>query len=695
MTSPATPIYIPKKAQQGLIELKSTYINSFTLSQTVRNNMIDIDRSYMREKDITIAQSRARIANRAGDSSKFQNVEVPIVYPQVEAAVEYQTEVFCTGYPIFSFTAPVENWDAAEQMNVIMEENSTRGGWAAELMMAFRDGFKYNILAIEADWDSCSTAVIDTDLSKNTKQGVTKELIWSGNVVKRIDLYNAFWDMRYAPRDMASRGEFFGYHKLMSRTEMKSFLMGLDCLISANMIPALESPVQPWGNIQDNPQGYSVPQIRQDIDAITSSAGEPDWNAWVDELDQKNAGKSIIRYGNSYILTILYARIIPVDFLLRVSSENTPQIWKLYYVNNTILVGAKRMTNAHNLLPVLMGQPLDDGLGYQTKSLAKNVEGIQDLSSALLNSVIAARRKSISDRTIYDPSRIAPQHINSDNPSAKIPIKPAAYGKPLSEAVYPFPFRDDQSGIILQEFQQITQIADQVSGQNRARRGQFQKGNKTLHEYQDVQDNSTGRDKMCSIGLEATVMTPLKTILKLNIIQYQGVAEIFSTKLRKNVNIDPVALRNAAIAFDVSDGLLPSSKILNTEAIQSGFQTLAQVPGLAAGYNLPPMFSYIMKTQNADLSQFEKPPEQVAYEQAVQNWQQIAQLTAEKGGDTSKLPPQPLPQQFNYDPSKGPAPTPTAPNSAPATVQTNYQIRSTSSSNNAPPVAAAPIKTGT
>ena len=70
------------------------------------------------------------------------------------------------------------------------------------------------------------------------------------------------------------------------------------------------------------------------------------------------------------------------------------------------------------------------------------------------------------------------------------------------------------------------------------------------------------------------------------------------------------------------------------------------------------MFSYIMKTQGADLKAFEKSPEQQAYEQALGAWQNMAQLAIEKGKEVDAvLPPQPLPEQYGYDPKANkPAP---------------------------------------
>lgn len=655
MTTPASStFFISKKSQEGILALKNSYMDSFNNYDNIRDRFQEIDIAIMREGDNTTVQNRASQANRLGNSNKFQNITIPIIYPQVESAVEYQTEVFLSGYPIFSFIADPANMDAAMQMNAIMEDNSTRGGWNREIQMAIRDGFKYNLMALEVEWGSCTTAVFDTNPSQVA--AVPKEVIWSGNTVKRIDLYNAFWDKRCAPAELASVGEHFGYNRLFSRTRLKTFINTVRGVITANIVPALESTQQAWGAVASQDiYSYYIPQIRKDIQTIQDLNAEPDWMAWVGAAD----GNKTIQYKNSYVITVLYARIIPEDLALKVSSSATPQIWKFTYVNNQVLLAAERLTNAHDYLPVLMGQPLEDGLTYQTKSLGKNVEPIQDVSSALMNSVMAARRRAISDRTLFDPSRIAEAHINSANPSAKIPVKPAAYGKPLSEAVYAFPFRDDQSGIILQELQQVSQLADLITGQNRARRGQFQKGNKTLKEYTDVQDNSTGRDRMCSILLEDQIFTPMKEIMKINIIQYQGVTTIFSRALQENVQIDPVKLRNTALAFKVSDGLLPSSKIISGESLQVGFQTLAAVPTLAAGYNLPPLFSYLMKTQNADLSPFEKSGAQNAYEAAAAQWSQLMQLALEKGTDPAKanIGPQPTPAQFGWNPNQTPVPS--------------------------------------
>jgi len=49
------------------------------------------------------------------------------------------------------------------------------------------------------------------------------------------------------------------------------------------------------------------------------------------------------------------------------------------------------------------------------------------------------------------------------------------------------------------------------------------------------------------------------------------------------------------------------------------------------------MFSYMMKTQGAQINHFEKSPQQMAYEQAIGQWSQVAFMVAEKGGDINTV----------------------------------------------------------
>jgi hypothetical protein len=665
MPQSATPMILPLKSQDGIIEYHKQCYQLLAQQWNIRDMMRQIDLAYIRENDYTVENQRAKIANSYGDSNRLQNVVVPVVMPQVESAVEYQTSVFLQGNPIFGVVASPQFQDEALQIETVIDENATRGGWVRQFQMFFRDNFKYNLAAIEVQWDRKVTAALETNLAFSKSEAKPKEIIWEGNCVNRWDMYNTFFDSRVSPAEMHEKGEFIGKTELMGRVALKQFIQTLPDKMVDNVAKAFASGLG-TANIGAGTESYYLPDINPSALLNRSKIATTDWLAWSGLV----SSTSNIEYKNIYEITTLYGRIIPQDFNLKVPARNTPQIWKFIIVNHQVLIYAERQTNAHGWLPVLMSQAMEDGLGFQTKSLAQNAKPIQEVSTALMNSVIAARRRAISDRVLYDPSRVAEHHINSDNPSAKIPVRPSAYGKQVSDSVYQFPYRDDQSQISLQELSVLDQMANKITGFNPVRQGQFVKGNKTKREFDSVMSHSNGRDQMTSLLLEHQVMTPLKYILKLNILQYQGGVSLFNRDKAKEVDIDPVKLRKAVLEFKVSDGLVPSEKLVDGDTLNVALQVLGSTPQLATGYNLTPLFSYLMKTQGAHLKDFEKSAEQTAYEQALGVWQNtvssiseamiknlaaVEGMTVEQVAETIQkaLPPQPTPEQYKYDPAMG------------------------------------------
>ena len=641
---------IPKNVQEGLIQYHRTASTLIERQWNLREQMLNIDLAYLREHDNTVENQRARIYNRAGDSNKIQNITIPVIKPQVRAAVAYQAAVFLTDYPILGVVSSPKYIEAAKQMQAVIEENSIRGSWTRELLLFFQDGFKYNLSAIELAWDKCTTAALDTDVTfRGGQEGKVREVIWSGNVLERWDPYNTYFDCRIDPYDIPTKGEFCGHTKLMSRTALKTFIAKLDNKITENIRPAFESPsLLNSGAGGQYGASFYLPIVNPDAIIDSRNVGYFDWDGWVGLSASTRKDGSRISYRGIYEVSIEYVRIIPSDFDLKVPARNTPQVWKLIIVNHAVIIYAERQTNAHDKIPVFFGCPSEDGLGYQTKSLATDGLPFQQTSSALMNSVMASRRRAITDRTLYDPSRVSEAHMNSSNPSAKIPVRPAAYGKPVSDAVYQFPFRDDQSGINLQEIQSLINFSNTLNGQNAARQGQFVKGNKTDGQWQSTMSNATSSDQMTALLYEAQVFTPMKEVLKLNILQYQGAASIYSPSQKKEVSVDPVLLRQAIINFKVTDGLLPSDKVISGESLKAAMQIIGTSQTLGGAYNIGPMFSYIMKSENVDLEPFQKSQGQIAYEQALGQWQMVALEAAKKG--TPINTPMPLPEQFGYDP---------------------------------------------
>lgn len=645
----ATQFRIPQDAEKALIlyagKAHSSLLNQFS----IRSHMEQIDRYYMREDDFTEEEARARNANKRGDKSKMQNITVPIVMPQVEAAHGYMANVFLTGYPTFGVSADPSMEDAALQMETIVAENSVTAGWTRQLSMFFRDGLKYNFHGVECDWGQKTVATLDLDL--NSPNGVKpKTVLWKGNILKRMDLYNTFFDYRVHPAEIHSEGEFAGYTDIYSRVRLKKFINDLYGQVPASVaMRAFSSQLGGGTPGQVSPFSYYMPLINPSA-LMDRTNGLFDWWSWVQAVNN-GSGKKQINYTNVYEVMKLYARIIPSDFGFKVPEDNTPQVWKFYIVNGQVVLYGERLSNAHGYIPIFFGQPLEDGLDFQTKSFATNVTDMQDIASSMWNGYIASKRRLVGDRVLYDPLRVREKDINSTNPAAKIPVRPSAYGKNVSESVYQFPFHDEQTNSFLNGSDMVVKFANLINRQNPSQQGQFVKGNKTKKEYDDTMGHGNAGNQVMALTTENQVFVPLKEALKLNILQYQPENVIYNQEKQKNVTIKPEDLRKASVHFKISDGVLPKEKLMDSEDWQAAMQVIGSSPQISAGYEIEPMFSYLMKQRGVDLSPFKSDPAVIGYQQQLEAWKAKAVEIAQSHEDPAQL-------QKILDMVLGPKPTP-------------------------------------
>jgi len=248
------------------------------------------------------------------------------------------------------------------------------------------------------------------------------------------------------------------------------------------------------------------------------------------------------------------------------------------------------------------------------------------------------------DRIFYDPLRIKEIDINSNNPVARIAVRPSAYGKDIASAIHSVPYNDAAGDRILNEAGLIVRQADLTNGQNQAGQGQFVKGNKTRKEFEDTMGHSNARNQLIGLTLEHGVMTDIKEILLANTLQNQGSEDMYNPTDKKMMKIDPVALRKASVLFKVSDGMVPAEKQMSSEEYAVALQTMQSVPAIGQEYQVGDIFSYIMKTRGVDLSQFRKSPALRMHEQHMQAWQMAAQQAADAKAPFSSPQPQPSPE---------------------------------------------------
>lgn len=587
-------------SQQYVLNYASKVLEHHRKFDDIMNKFDAIDVAYARyqAKKVIAEQEGSGIdtipEGQTGCGNCFDDDDVipPIVVAQVDSFVAYLSEVFLTGSPLFPVVSNPTNKAWAEKLEVLLDDHAQLGKYTRQLALFIRNAVKYNFSAIELDWTSIEKFSVADSIETTSGRTVDRSER-KFTKLKNLNVRNTVWDASIAPGDVAEHGDYAGYVERLSRMKLKRLL---NKWTKEGKVYNADKAMGSAGVVQTAPTiNYREdPQISDYIDQSTTRGRDGlDWEAWMDNRPSKRGNKGAM--GAVYEIFYLYARIMPADFGITAPGPNTPQIWKFAIVNNNCMVYASRVISAYDYLPILFGQPLEDGLNYQTQSVAEGEIPFQKAAATLFNIRFAAARRAVSDRALYIPDMIKPSDINSPVPAPKIPVHISALSnKKIGDAYAQIPFDMRGTETTIQDAATIVQFSNQLHGVNAPRQGMFQKGNKSVKEWDDTMGSSDGRMRMPALILEAQVFTPMKDMMKLNIFQYGEDAEVTSQVSGETLDVKMNELRQQVLTFRIADGYTPKAKLANTGSLTELMGMINQSPILQQAYggHLPGMFSH-------------------------------------------------------------------------------------------------------
>lgn len=588
--TPVTSEYrITKDTQKNLLTFARAILQAHRSKTELFNKMEVIDLAYARHQ---IDQRDPNTGKVPCNIFATDNIIAPIVISQVDTMVGYLSDVFLSGTPIFPVVSTPAKRTWAEQLETLIDDHAELGGYVRQLLLHFRDCVKYNFGAMEADWTCIEQYSTQNQYLESPGQKLYKDQKYY-TALTRLDPYNTIWDDTVAPADVSKEGDYAGYIEVLSKTKLKKLINKLSKdkeVYNAN--EALRSCSEGTAETFN----YRIhPQVSEYITA-SKPRDKVDWVSYL----TGGKDKASYRRGGSenYEKVVLYARILPSEFGIVSPNPNTHQIWKLIIINDGILLSAKRIISAYDFLPIYFSQPSEDGLRLQTKSLAESQIPIQEAASTLYNIRFSAARRAVSDRALYDAALISPNDVNAPVAAPKIPVRlPALGNRKLSDAYYPIPFDMRGTETALQDAATVVEFGKSLSGLNNARQGQFQKGNKSVVEWNDVMGASDNRLRLTALLIEYQLMVPIKAQIKLNIFQYGGDTVVVSQRSGEELAIKMDELRQQVLAFRLADGYTPKSKLASTEMLTQGMNLLMNSPFLQQAYGkmLPSMFAHLMQ----------------------------------------------------------------------------------------------------
>lgn len=584
------------EAQRNVVQFAMQTLSTQSVGSDMRDKMDFIDIAYARYQ-ATGDEPCSDGVDRAGSTPcgnvfTEDRVTPPIVASQVDSYVAYLADVFLSGAPIFPVVSNPSNKQYAEQLETLLDDHASLGGYVRQLLLFLKDAIKYNRGVVECDWDAINQFSVAPDFDTGTGRALKRQDKFFTRI-RRLDPRNVIADPNVPIGDVAELGDFAGYVEEISRTKLKRELLKLQ---KANQAYNQERAMNSAGSSSSTgtPNFHAAPIISDYIKSAGYKAGM-DWDAWFSgEAKGKRRTGS---YGAKYERYVLYARIQPADLAIQAPQPNTPQIWKFVIINGQHLIAAKRIVSAYDYLPVLFGQPLEDGLGDQTQSVAEGEIPFQEAAATLFNIRFAAARRAISDRGLYRADMVSAANINHPGAAAKIPVTISVLSTmTLKDAYHPIPFSSQGLETVMQDAQTLVGFSKELHGLNAPRQGQFQKGNKSVKEWDDTMAGSDGRMRLPALLLEHQFFGPLKSILVLNIFQYGEDAVVVSQRSGENITIKMDELRKQVLAFRVADGYTPKSKLASVEGIVQGLTMISTSPILQQQYgpSLPGMFAHLM-----------------------------------------------------------------------------------------------------
>jgi len=504
--------------------------------------------------------------------------------------------------------------------------DSARHAWALELIKIIQNSVIYNFGAAE--------------LRLTAKRE---------NVLKAINPYNFFYDQSVALDKIGSDALYAGYTELVTLptlyrvisasggqwlTEVgKSLISDISSLERVAYLTSQRS-----GFIGDYCAGGFGMTLSSALlrSARKSSYHIPDWHAVVNDIsdvEQRVKLRTSIAKG-TYQLTTYYCRAMPEWLGLPAkkyasyngSDSGQLPVWKMYILDHTYLMAVEPVVESHGYLPLMAGQVQVDTAG-DSLTYSESLAPVQVFSAKLNIARIAAMRRALSDRGLYDKSLISSDDVNNRSPTAQIPVNGHTMrelGKSIRDAYFHLPF--DSSGIaqLMGSIGEVDDFASRISGNNPQMQGAHLPGNRTAGEAQRVNMMGEGRFRVYSILFQQTFMLPFKIQLRSNLSDSTQELTYYDQATGRKQSVSQAEYAEHEPDFVLADGMMPSTKMISPDMLSSLLTAVIQIPQLQATKDVGAMVDLLARAGGVEDFHKIPPPNQ----QQLQAQQAAAQSQA-------------------------------------------------------------------
>lgn len=579
-------------------------VNRLRLSDQERQNRVQ----RMQEIDIQLSgvvvldkEDRKRDRNnKKGHKPKPVAHNLPLAYSQIDDCVTYCMSLYAPEMNMFIATSQAKKQSVAEGLTREIGKHGQTLQYYRQVAKFVYNSLKYNLGALSCRWESQNGNVFTADQANGATPGQLSKkqgIVWEGNVLKSVDMYNFLYDTSVLPADLPLRGEYFAEVEMVTpfrakRMADQNIIFGVD---------RFANTVAPLSNSNNTTFYIRPPSVRETRTENVSSRTTNWQQLWADSAPARDSAAGIE-------FAWFTAWVKPYEFDL--STSKNLELWQICMAQGQYIASAFQIEASHEQLPCACATPIEDDLRNDQRTYAEMLLPLQHFASFLLNTHVEATRKAIYGITVFDKNSFPGLDLDEvDLIGARVAMKSTGANIDIDKAFrhYNDAPQTDQNvemvGKIVELMQKIlpTNMANQVADLQRAT------------EYQaaaTVQASSRRNLKIARI-INDQALTPIKFQMMYNI--YENLTVIEYTGLDgQPAQITPAQLLEAQIEFDVGTGLKGLDRLMQVSIFKELMGYLFQVKDIGQQVDLLALLSYVTQIAGfeTDLSQFKLQPQQ-------------------------------------------------------------------------------------
>jgi len=548
-------------------------------------------------------EDRARRSHQLdGEAPAPTAINIPLVFLHLDDALTYLVQVFSPESGMFSAVAPKDNQNEANAFVQLMNSHAAERSYFRQLVRFSFDALKYNIGGLTVKWDQTNGQKV---VNGPANQPVLEPaIIWEGNSLESMDMYNTLMDPTVHPVDLNTKGEFVATVEPMTVFRIKRLAAAGKIFNVKELLEIFDSTETAFG-----PDKFyqPPPDITGDlVQALGEVASNYDWNAIMSNGMHQSGG-----VGNEIVH--MYIHLNPMQFGLVPRARDADkrrdslEIWRISIANGKWIVATEHIPNAHGRLPTAFTTPFEDNLGANQKSIAEILSPLQTFGSFLMNTHVEATRKNIWDFIIYNRAAIPLDEIPEGEAAARVPLNPAYEGRNINELIW------QNSNILdtketMQQLQMVIELFQLLFPTQANPREIAGLDRPVTQQVSVVAQGSTRRMQKMAKMIDEQAFRPMRFMMYWNIMEFQQKITLIDQQTGESIEVDPARFRDSDIRLTIGAGLKTLDRASILSELDSLVGRIVQSPEAATQFDVPGLLNAMaqLKDLRIDLTQFRK-----------------------------------------------------------------------------------------